>query len=73
MEDEYPGIPGLRRTEHPGAVEAGRRAREGPSDDSPGPKGGSYQGLCSFFKDSQTIQFCSHGTTDHLFCLTRLL
>ena len=73
MEGEHPGIPGLCRTEHPGAVEAGRRAREGPSHDCPGPGGGSYQVLCSFFKNSQTIQLCSQGTSDHLFSLTRLL
>jgi len=72
MEGEHPGIPGLCRTEHPGAVEAGRRAREGPGNDSPGPEGGSYQGPCSFFKDSQTIQLCSQGTTDHLSRLIRL-
>ena len=73
MEGEHPGIPGLRRTEHPGAVEAGRRACKGPGGDCAGPEGGSYQGLCSFFKDSQTIQLCSYGATDHQFYLTSLL
>jgi len=73
MEGEHPGIPGLRRTEHPGAVEAGRRACEGPGDNSPGPEGGSYHGFCSFFKVLRAIQFCSQGTTDYLSRLICLL
>ncbi len=73
MEGEHPGIPGLCRTEHSGAVEAGRRAREGPGDNSPGPERGSYQGLCSFFKVLRAIQLCSQGATDHLSLLICLL
>jgi len=57
MRREHLGKPGLRSTEHLGAFEAERRAREGSGNNSSGPEGGLQQGLCSFFKGFRAVLF----------------